>query len=174
MNARRRQIDRLRQSVPTVHPVTDADVPPERWIPACLKIQTKDGRLTTFTPNSIQRKLDAVFADAQKAGRPVRIIGLKARQMGFSTWVQTRLFERCSRHENTHGLVIAHDLDGSDRLFRMSQLFHECLPPGEKPQTDYSSRKEIVFSAPLRSSTHVQVAHQYAGSAHTIQFLHVS
>ena len=157
-----------------VRPAMDAEYPPERWIPANLKIQTKDGRLATFTPNSIQRKLDTALANAQKAGKPVRIIGLKARQMGFSTWVQTRLFERCSRHENTHGLVIAHDLDGSDRLFRMSQLFHECLPPDEQPQTDYSSRKEIVFSAPLRSSIHVQVAHQYAGSAHTIQFLHIS
>ena len=150
------------------------DLPAEdaRAGPPPLKIQTKGGTLEAYAPNSIQRRLDAALDAALESGRPARLIGLKARQMGFSTWMQARLFRRCSTAPNTHGLVVAHDLDGSDRLFRMVRLFHETM--ASPPQTDYSSRKEIVFSPPLRSSIHVQVAHQYAGSSHTIQVLHIS
>ena len=50
-----------------------------------LKIRTKNGRIIPFKPNEPQKRLLSVIEGERKAGRPVRIIILKARQMGFST-----------------------------------------------------------------------------------------
>ena len=147
-------------------------IPYSEWITRHLQIRTKDGRLLPLQFNPMQERLNDIFDVLKAQHGQAHIIVLKARQHGISTWFQSRIFERCARTENQQALVLAHDREGSDWLFGMSRLFKDTMPGC--PPTDYSSKKEIVFSAPLRSSISVQVAHEFAGSARTVQVVHIS
>ena len=55
------------------------------YIESCLKIRTKSGAVIPFRLNPAQQKLYDVARRQQERGKGVRIIILKARQLGFST-----------------------------------------------------------------------------------------
>ena len=110
-----------------------------------LKIRTKTGAVIPFIPNPAQDiLLDTV--DAQYAAeKKVRIIILKARQMGLSTAVGGRLFSRVSQRRAKKAIVVTHHADSTRALFDMTQRYYELVPDLLKPQTKYSSRKELKF-----------------------------
>ena len=61
----------------------------EYWAAKCVKIKDKTtGKNISFILNGPQRKLLSVLEDDRTAGKPCRIIMLKARQWGGSTLVQ--------------------------------------------------------------------------------------
>ena len=66
------------------------------YIESCLKIKTKSGTVVPFRLNDAQRKLYAVAKRQQDAGKPVRLIILKARQLGFSTLTEGLIFHACA------------------------------------------------------------------------------
>ena len=98
-----------------------------------------------------QQKLYEVVEKQRAAGKPIRIIVLKARQEGISTIVESLIFEDSHKNENRASLIIAHDLDSTNKLFGISKLFYDMLP-GQKKPLDHSNRKEQIFPAPHRSS----------------------
>ena len=57
---------------------------PKVYIPNFLKIRNKNAELVNFIPNIAQVKLRATLERLRAEGKPVRVIILKARQMGFS------------------------------------------------------------------------------------------
>ena len=57
-----------------------------------LKIRDKEGQLIPLVLNEPQRRLYGVVKEQWEAGKPVRIIILKARQMGFSTVTSAIVF----------------------------------------------------------------------------------
>jgi hypothetical protein len=60
-----------------------------------LRIRDKDGLIVPFKLNTAQKYLHArIEAQKKKTGR-VRVIGLKGRQQGYSTYVQAR-YSGCS------------------------------------------------------------------------------
>ena len=76
-----------------------------------LKIRTKTAGLRPFVLNRAQTIVDAK-AEEQKArtGR-VRIIILKARQEGISTWAESRVFRGCTLWKYKRGLVLADKIE---------------------------------------------------------------
>ena len=77
------------------------------YIESCLKIRTKSGAVVPFRLNAAQQKLYAVAKRQQDEGKPVRIIILKARQLGFSTLTEALLFHACATRANVNALVVA-------------------------------------------------------------------
>lgn len=69
------------------------------YIESCLKIKTKSGTVVPFRLNDAQRKLYAVAKRQQDAGKPVRLIILKARQLGFSTLTEGLIFHLPGKQE---------------------------------------------------------------------------
>src|SRR3546814_5720896 len=64
----------------------------EFYAPRALKIRTKDAKIVPFRLNRAQRRLlDAVIRQWQETGR-IRVVILKARQLGFSTVVGAFLY----------------------------------------------------------------------------------
>ena len=98
------------------------------YIENCLKIKTKSGTVVPFRLNDAQRKLYAVAKRQQDAGKPVRLIILKARQLGFSTLTEGLIFHACATRKNVNALIVAHREDATANLFRMSKLFYDELP----------------------------------------------
>jgi len=151
---------------------------PLEYIQEKLFIKTKDARLIKLQLNSPQRKIYNVIQDLKSQGKPVRLIVLKARQEGVSTLTEALIFEDASRRPNRNSMIVAHDTDGSDHIFGMSQLMYNSLPESERPATRYSNRKELDFAAPLNSKIQVDVAgstgNSAVGRSFTIQNFHAS
>ena len=91
-----------------------------------MKIKTKD---LTIEPLDLttefawaQRKFVACVQQKLNAGRPVRIIVLKARQVGISTATEALLFNWCFMHPGSNSLVLSKSTADSEYLFEMTKL----------------------------------------------------
>ncbi len=122
------------------------------YIEGCLKIRTKSGAVIPFRMNPAQEKLYAVAKRQQDAGKPVRIIILKARQLGFSTLTEGLIFHACATRKNTNALIVTHREDATANLFRMSKLFYDELPEPIRPMLKASNAQELIFENPTRSA----------------------
>ena len=153
----------------------------------CLKIRTKEGKLIQFETNFMQKRIDKEIEKQRLQGRPVRIIVLKYRQGGCSTYVEGKIFHKTQFTELTNSLIIAHKEDASTNLFNMSKLFYEELPKAMRPMKRASNAKELIFENPetdivrkqknpgLRSKIKIDTAkNAEAGRSDTIHNLHAS
>jgi len=139
-----------------------------------LKIRDKQGALVPFVWNRPQQKLAAAVRWQMARGLRIRVVILKARQVGCSTWVQGFLFHRCHLRGNRQALTLAHKADSAIKLFEMEQRFFSNLP--EKGplsvQKKHFTRRQITFAA-SKSSTQVEVVGE-AGRGYTSQYIHES
>lgn len=115
-----------------------------------LVIRTKDARIVPLRLNLAQERLYAALEAQRNAGRPMRVIILKARQLGFSTLAEALIFQRTATRENVNSLVVAHREDSTANLFKMSKLFFERLPEELRPLHRNSNARELVFESPER------------------------
>jgi hypothetical protein len=122
-----------------------------------VNIRTKENDLRKLTFNAAQQKLHKAIEDQRERTGKVRIIILKARQQGFSTYVHGRMYWTLSQRKARKGLVVAHISDSSRTLFDMYRRTHKEMPDILRPATAYSSRKELNFSA-LDASIQVATA----------------
>lgn len=120
------------------------------YIERFLKIRTKDSKLIPFRLNKPQQKLMRAVETQRKKGKPVRIIILKARQMGFSTLVGGLIFADTATRFNADSLIIAHKEEATANLYRMHKLFLQNLPAEITPMVRNSNAQEIVFDAPAK------------------------
>lgn len=123
---------------------------PAQYLPRFLKIRTKEAKIVPLVMNRAQRRLYEAILAQKKAGRPVRIIVLKARQLGFSTLIEALMFHDKATRFNRSGMVIAHKEDATANLFRMTKLFYEYLPEQIRPKRQASNAQELVFNTPAR------------------------
>lgn len=115
-----------------------------------LFIRTKDARIVPLRLNPAQERLYSALEQQRAAGRPMRVIILKARQLGFSTLAEALIFQRTATRENVNSLVVAHREDSTANLFKMSKLFFERLPEELRPLHRNSNARELVFESPER------------------------
>lgn len=113
----------------------------------CIKIRTKSGDVKPFVLNEPQQKLHEVIEGQRKATGVVRVIILKARQQGMSTYVSGRLYWKLSQRKARKGLVVAHIADSTRTLFDMYKRTHQNMPEAMRMSTKYSSRRELVFDS---------------------------
>ena len=73
---------------------------PQIYIEELLKIQTKSGEIAPFVFNQAQQRIYREYMQQYRAGKPVRLIVLKARQLGFSTWTSAMFFHAACTNEN--------------------------------------------------------------------------
>ena len=117
----------------------------------------------------------------------MRIIILKARQIGFSTAVAALFYQQAATRPNTHAMIVAHKADASTNIFNKTKLFWDCSPPEIRPLKKASNAKELLFENPsskseerakdpgLRSRIEIETAgNRDAGRSATIQLLHLS
>ena len=113
-----------------------------------LKIITKDAAqgYIPFKFNRAQQKIHkAVEKQLKEKGR-VRVIILKARQQGISTYTAGRVFWKTLYTPYTRSVVLAHDSATSDALFTMSKQFIDRMPGDTAPELVKSNAKEIKFA----------------------------
>lgn len=129
-----------------------------------------------FKLNAAQLKLYEAAARQYKSGKPVRVIILKARQMGFSTLSEALIFKDTLSRPNVTSGIVAHEAAATDNLFKMSKRFHENLPNFIKPALKASNAKELIFDfAGGASSIKCMTAgNENIGRSDTFLNLHIS
>ena len=85
----------------------------EFWAARCVTVRDKrTGAFVKLVLNRPQRRLVKVMEEQRRAGEPVRVILLKARQWGGSTVTQMYMaWMQTTRRHNWHSLVCAHVKD---------------------------------------------------------------
>jgi hypothetical protein len=152
----------------------------KKYIESYLQIRDKQGVRKNLILNEAQSRLYAVLKQQHEQGKPQRVVILKPRQTGMSTFVGGYFFKRTATKHNVNTLVVAHDNESSDRLFNMVKNFYNDLPDALKPETKYSNKKELVFDTQdgkgLRSEYRVGTAGsgEKLGRGSTFDNLHLS
>ena len=102
----------------------------EFWCARCVTIKDKlSGRNVRLIPNRPQRRLLSVMEKQRVAGRPIRIILLKARQWGGSTLVQMYMaWMQLVRHKGWNSLICCHLHAASKGIKRMYNLLLRHYP----------------------------------------------
>lgn len=117
----------------------------KRYIEQFIKIRNKEGRIVDLKLNSPQQRLYDIIKEQKRAQKPVRVIILKARQMGFSTLTESILFKDTVTKFNRRTGIITHLASATTNLFNMSKLMLDNLPPGMKPSVKKSNAQELIF-----------------------------
>lgn len=124
----------------------------EAWCADCVQIYDKlTGRSVPFRLNAPQRRVAAIMEGQRKAGRPIRIIMLKARQWGGSTLTQIYMaWMQIVRHKGWHSLICSHVKDASANIRGMYSHLLRNYP--EELRGSVTDPKKWVFSPFERSS----------------------
>ncbi|MCM1110543.1 MAG: hypothetical protein NC336_04995 [Clostridium sp.] len=99
------------------------------WAARFVKIKNKTGNICPFILNAPQRRLIESFERRRRAGRPVRLVLLKARQWGGST--ATQLYMAWIQLIHTHGwnsLIVGHQSSSTAEVAGMFELMLEEYP----------------------------------------------
>ncbi len=139
-----------------------------------LKLRPKFGPLEPFVFNAAQRHLHKLIEEQKaKTGR-VRVIILKARQLGVSTYVAARFYRATTASPGLKTIIIGHERRASSNLFQIVKRLHDGLPDDLRPSVGTSNAEELSFDR-LDSGYLVSVATvEGAGRSATAQFLHAS
>lgn len=140
----------------------------------CLKIRSKSGQITPFILNKPQTYIHEKVENQKREFGRVRVVILKGRQEGCSTYVEGRFYWIVTHHFGMLAFILTHDSDATNNLFEMAQRYHEHCPAVIKPALNYSNAKELIFGS-LDSGYKVGTAgNKTVGRSSTIQLLHGS
>lgn len=117
-----------------------------KFAPSCLKIQNVNGELIDFEVNEIQHILERIIKDIKKKKRLIRLVILKARREGVSTYFGGRFYWQTSLNRNRYAMIIAHEPEATDFLFDMQKRFYAHIPPEFSPQNKYNNKKVLEFN----------------------------
>ena len=120
-----------------------------------IKIITKDATegFIPFKFNRAQQIItEMIDKQVEETGR-VRVIILKARQQGISTYCAGRVFWKSYFTPHSRSVVMAHDSATSDALFNMSKNLIRFMQGELKPEEQRSNAKEIIIRSPSMEDT---------------------
>ncbi|WP_339033606.1 hypothetical protein WHZ78_17570 [Bradyrhizobium symbiodeficiens] len=139
-----------------------------------LKIRPKAGGIIPFRFNPVQRKLHTIIEEQRAKTGMVRIVVLKARQEGVSTYTAARYYHKTIRNPGFLTAIVAHEKPAVRNLFGLVKRMHDLMPDDMRPATGASNAEELKFSN-IDSGYLVSVATEDgAGRSSTAQALHAS
>lgn len=150
----------------------------KKYIEEYLRIKDKNSKIIPLKMNQPQTELYNRIKELKKEKKPVRVIILKARQMGFSTLTEAILFKEVATKHNVNAGIITHEAKATNNLFTMSKLFYDNLPNPIKPNIRNRNAQELNFNnennTGLNSKIVCMTAGDGAGRSGTFNFLHLS
>jgi hypothetical protein len=142
-----------------------------------LRIRTKaGGPLQPFELNATQLELHRLLEKQKAETGKVRAVILKARQLGISTYLAARFFQRTIFTPGLRCIILGHERRASSNLFQIVKRFYDNLPVDVRPSVGTSNAEELLFDR-LDSGYIVSVANPESGGtgrSATAQLLHAS
>ena len=93
-----------------------------------LKIKDKEGIMSPFVFNEVQKFIQERLEDQKKRTGRVRAIILKGRKQGCSTLVAGRFYDRMMREDGIESFILAHREDTVDTLYDIARRFYDNYP----------------------------------------------
>lgn len=139
-----------------------------------LKIKPKTGPLEPFIFNTAQEYLHGrLQAQNNRLGK-VRVLIVKGRQQGCSTYVAARYYHRAVRNQGQSVFILSHESQTTEKLFNIVDRYHENVPDVAKPHAEIHNRRQLKFDQ-LGSDYSVGTAgNEDVGRGGTIQLFHGS
>lgn len=141
---------------------------------AALIIRDKDGKFHGLKLNRAQQMVqDAILKQLRETGR-IRVVILKARQEGISTFTAARFFRAIHLWPGTVALVVADSLDRAEKLFAIYERFYANLPDEILPKRKATERGRFLS---FKHDSEISVrpsSDTKAGRAQTLHRLHAS
>jgi hypothetical protein len=141
-----------------------------RW---CLKIKNKEGNIVPFILNRVQEHINKIVEKQLVETGKVRIILLKARQEGASTYIGGRFYHHTTLLPGKATFILSHESSTTDKLFSMVSRMHQNCPDAIKLIPDIANQRRLAFST--GSEYFVGTAgNEDVGRGGTVQYLHAS
>lgn len=140
----------------------------------CLKIRTENEGIKPFILNQAQQYLHKKVEEQKKITGKVRVIIVKGRQLGCSTYTEARYFWIVTHYKGYRAFILTHDAEAASNLFDMAKTYYEFCPNSVKPRVEKSNAKELIFSS-IKSGYKLGTAgNKGVGRSSTIQLFHGS
>lgn len=111
----------------------------------CLKIVDKKGQLVPFEFNEDQMVLHEMCEKQLAETGMVRMVVLKGRKQGVSTYVAARFFHKAFFNSYKQVFILSHLSDSTDVLFGMVSIFYNNLPDPLKAKLLIDNKRELGF-----------------------------
>lgn len=124
-----------------------------KWIHENLRVKSKLAKVVPLISPDFpaQEEFAALVRQTREEGLPIRIAGLKARQVGLTSIADGILFNRTVLYPNVSSLIISMDLESAKMIHDKNEIFYDMLPAGMRPMRARSSTREMVFANPSRA-----------------------
>lgn len=144
------------------------------YAPRVLRIKTKSGTIEPLKFNSAQAYINAKIEEQKALIGKVRVLILKGRQQGVSTYTEARFYWLTSMRPGMQAYILTHEQKATDNLFGMATRYYDLSPDEVKPTTSRANAKELAFSV-LQSGYKVATAGaKGTGRSGTAQLFHGS
>lgn len=137
-----------------------------------LKIKTKDAKIVPFVFNRTQEYFHNICEEELRKHGRVRIIVVKGRQSGLSTYVAARFYHKTSMNYAMNTFILSHESKTTQKLFQIVKLYND--KNALSPPVKRSNSNELVFEG-LNSQYYVGTAGSGdVGRGGTVQLFHGS
>jgi hypothetical protein len=113
-----------------------------------LKIYAKSGELVPLRMNSVQMAIYEVIKEKWSSRQPVRLVILKARRFGVSTFSLALALHTSIYGPGGESMIESHDLKSANYLFGILQNMYYWLECPEKPLPSSNSNGVLHFRHP--------------------------
>lgn len=150
-----------------------------RWfMENMLYIVDKNGKLGPFRLNREQNILMEHIEFCLANDIPVRIMLLKARQIGATTFFTALGFWFACMNRNKSYGIVAHRLDSAYSIFNKCKIFYNNLPKEMRPATTQFSSEGITFDKKngmgINSKIQFATVNEGVFRGQTLSYLHLS
>lgn len=114
------------------------------WASQCAQILNKRRELVPLIPHPWQLEFDAKLEEQRAKGLPMRAIVLKARKLGFSTWVAAKFLQRVSQLPDQLAIICAQDTDTAHEIFTIALRMYSHLPNYQQLGTGFSIKPDLI------------------------------
>lgn len=140
-----------------------------------VKIRGKDGSLDFLTLNRAQLYVDELLRQQKERTGRVRAIILKARQLGISTYIAARFYQKTTMNWGQRTYILTHEDKATQNLFQMAKRIHEHMEQDYQLTATSDNANELDFGE-IDSGYRIGTAKniQGGGRSQTFQNFHGS
>ena len=127
--------------------------------------------------NAAQEEVYGIIKKRKKLGKSCKLLILKARQLGMSTFTECFGCTRCVLKENQSMVIMAHEEKASQNLYAMTHYCYEHFPEALKSNARIVKDNQSLMSFTNGSKIQTMVASansQGTGRGQTISIAHLS
>lgn len=139
----------------------------------CTRVGEGEG-LADLELNSQQQKLHFYIERQLKETGRVRVVVLKSRRLGISTYVAARFTHKLAFSKHRNANVTTHIAKASQTIFNIYKRYLDYLPKFLKPRLKSNNTSKVEFEG---TDCHIEIATANspdAGRGSTFHFMHLS